>query len=117
MSRPRTQKERVLAALRREPLTQVDFLAPSTCDGGPPIIRLPARIDELRQDGHDIRIVGRRHSCGLYRLHESADSAPAESSPDPGMGTGRHEAPASEPMFDRSIGTPPPRSAVLGVDE
>ena len=46
-----TQTERVLAALEHAGqggLTQVDFLRFPTFDGGPPITRLAARIEELR---------------------------------------------------------------------
>ena len=70
-ARPRTQRERVLAALRRageRGLTQVDWLLHDVIDGGPPIVRLPARVDELRQAGHHIEHAGRRNRCVIYRL-------------------------------------------------
>jgi hypothetical protein len=53
-----TQVERVLSLLRERaagghPLNTVDLLAPTT-DGGKPILRLPARINELRGAGFAI---------------------------------------------------------------
>lgn len=49
-----TQTDRVYAALQRGPITSVDFQSP-TCDGGPPILRVAARINELRDRGCRIR--------------------------------------------------------------
>lgn len=66
-----TQKQRVLTALQRtgwQGITQVDFLAPHVIDGGKPVTRLAARILELREDGHAIRVVGERQECAVYQL-------------------------------------------------
>lgn len=52
-----TQTQRVLRALRAlgdHGVTSVDFLPP-TVDGGPPILRVAARIHELREDGFVIQ--------------------------------------------------------------
>jgi hypothetical protein len=43
-------------------------LLPDVIDGGPPIVRLPARVDELRAAGHHIEHAGRRNRCAIYRL-------------------------------------------------
>ena len=78
----RTQKERVLDALRthrRHGVTQVDFDLPVVIDGGPPIKRVAARVLELLNDGHRITDGGRRASCKIYLLKEEAPSAPAPS--------------------------------------
>ncbi len=56
MTPPVTQRERVLAALRPTP------------DGGPPITRLAARVQELRDAGHSIVSDERRDRCVTYRL-------------------------------------------------
>jgi hypothetical protein len=80
--RPRNQRERVLRALRSagdHGITQVDFLVPGTVDGGRPIVRLPARIDELRGGGHHIEHAGRRNRCVVYILAAPpAQAAPAQ---------------------------------------
>lgn len=65
--RPRTQRDRVLVALKRagrRGLTQIDFHAPHVVDGGTPITRLAPRIRELREQGYTI--VSRRDN-GLAR--------------------------------------------------
>lgn len=49
----RTEKERVLRALRLGPVKQADFLHP-TCDGGAPFLRVAARIYDLRKAGYEI---------------------------------------------------------------
>lgn len=50
-----TQCDRVLAYLEQYGyVNTVDFMAPEVCDGGLPIIRLAARIYDLRVQGHHI---------------------------------------------------------------
>jgi hypothetical protein len=52
-----TQNARVLAALWKAGpagVTTADFLAPAVIDGGKPIVRLPARVNDLREAGHVI---------------------------------------------------------------
>ena len=52
-----TQKERILNALRSagaRGISPVDFLAPDVCDGGKPILRVAARILDLKNEGHSI---------------------------------------------------------------
>lgn len=69
-----SQKDRVLAALRTNPrgITQVDFSLPFVIDGGNPITRVAARIEDLEKDGHRIVVAGeRRDKCVVYRLFES----------------------------------------------
>jgi hypothetical protein len=95
--RPKMQKARVLAALRRGRVSRTDFLAP-TIDGGDPILNFPARIAELVADGHDVRVVGKRSRCALYALKEP------ESTATPVAG------PASPPApFARPSASPPER--------
>lgn len=77
-----TQRERVLTALRHAGptgLTQVDWFAPNVCDHGPPITRLAARINELRDEGHTITSSGTRCGCAVYVLRESFSAGPGES--------------------------------------
>lgn len=45
-----TQKQRVLRQLETGSLVASDFMVP-TCDGGPPIMRVAARIHDLREEG------------------------------------------------------------------
>ena len=65
------QRNRVLAALTRagdKGLTRVDFALPDVIDGGEPIINIPARILELRNEGFRIVSGERRNRCVVYRL-------------------------------------------------
>jgi len=68
-----TQKQRVLRSLQASGVrgvTQADWTGcyRQTPDGGPPILRLPARIMELRQDGVLIVNGPTRDSCRVYHL-------------------------------------------------
>lgn len=76
----RSQNARVLRALRRGPVSLADFLPP-TADGGPSIVRLPARIHNLKALGHVIDSRERdEHGCAVYRLvrdaEQTSDSRP-----------------------------------------
>ena len=80
-----TQRERVLKAARSfRGITQVDFLLPNVVDGGEPITRLAARINELDSEGYGFECLGRRDRCKIWRLVSEPDSgggssrAPAE---------------------------------------
>lgn len=71
-----SQLQRVLDALRRageRGVVTVDFLAP-TIDGREPILRLPSRIDELRQRGHAIETVQKR-PVARYVLRRDAEAS------------------------------------------
>lgn len=72
---PRTQTDRVLASLRKAgPLgvTAADWMGPRTPDGGPPILRLAARIGELRGRGIPVVNAGVRDKCAVYVLPRPA---------------------------------------------
>lgn len=66
-----TDAQRVLALLRNayrdRGLAAPDVLS-TPIDGGKPILRLAARIKDLRNEGHEIETVGRRNRCAVYRL-------------------------------------------------
>lgn len=72
--RPGTQRSRVLAALRAHPagVNETAFAAPRVLDGGSPILRVAARIFELRSEGHDIRTARERNGTATYRLRVTA---------------------------------------------
>lgn len=94
-----SQRDRALAAMRRHgTVCAVDFMAP-TIDGGPPITRLAARIDELRAVGHVIVAAGWRHKTRVYRLEREA-TVPADIV----------DTPAADALFAETIGAPSPRS-------
>lgn len=97
-----TQRQRVLQALQRvgsRGLTQVDFLMPSVIDDGPPITRVGARIEELRNGGYRIENHGRRDKCVVYVLR--LDGQPHKPIPEP--------APPAEPhLFGNQ-----PRNAIF----
>lgn len=69
-----SDKTRVLAQLRRGPVTPVDFQAPAV-DGGKPILRVAARIGELRAEGHDITTVATK-PVAKYVLKTDAEAQP-----------------------------------------
>ena len=82
-----SQKTRVLRALQAvggKGICATDFLAPNVCDGEAPVTRLAARINELRDEGHEIIDAGIRDSCRVYRLvakREVPDPLPPLHSP------------------------------------
>lgn len=87
-----TQRERVLLALKRHPrVSVVDFLAPAVIDGLAPIVRLAARINELRDEGYAIEDAGRVNGCASYRLAPTTESA--------------EPVPASVHLFDPRAGS------------
>jgi hypothetical protein len=49
-------------------VTAADWSGPRTPDGGPPILRLAARVLELRGQGFPIVNVGKRDKCAVYVL-------------------------------------------------
>lgn len=76
-----TQKDRIERALRRtgqRGITQADFIGAVIVDGGAPITRVAARIDELKQSGLKITAFGHRDGgCVIYRLEEHIPPPPA----------------------------------------
>lgn len=92
-------------------ITRVDFLPP-TMDGGPPILNMPGRIYDLKQQEYDITTFGERDGCDVYLyarylasdlVAERQDDAGGAQNPDVRVIT----TPAS--LFD----VPPvPRSAI-----
>lgn len=79
-----TQRDRILTALQTagaRGITQVDFLRFPTVDGGPPITRVAARVEELRKQGHDISSSGTRDRCAIYRLRVVASDEPVRDQP------------------------------------
>jgi hypothetical protein len=105
LARRLTQKDRVLRALRTtrgRGVTAVDFLAPAVIDSGAPITRVAARIEELRKDGHNIQLAGRRDECVIYVLAPPAE--PWQPIPDDTVAE-----PVTE-LFDTTVGKPDPAS-------
>lgn len=78
----RTQRTRVLRALEHagsRGITSVDFQLPDVIDGGAPILRVAARIEELVDDGYRIVDHGKRDRCKVYALASTSE----EVSPEP----------------------------------
>ena len=69
-----TQNERVLRALRNHPagLCQGDFIQTPAIDGGHRLTRLAARIQDLKDAGHRIEVVGKRDRYAVYALTADA---------------------------------------------
>lgn len=71
------QRDRVLARLMGgHDVSPVDFQLPDVVDGGKPILRVAARILELREDGFQIDVIATRNQCAVYRLTASDVDAP-----------------------------------------
>lgn len=68
-----SQSRRVRRALERhaQGVCSVDFLLPNVIDGGLPITRLAARINDLRKAGVEIEVDGERHGCAVYKLAQT----------------------------------------------
>jgi len=90
-----SQRDRILRALRNagdRGVTQVDFLGFPAVDGGAPITRVAARIEELRKEGHPIVNVGTRDKCAIYRLATPTVAptpildGPGRAAPNPSVG-------------------------------
>lgn len=131
-----TQVDRVLRLLRqrgRDGVDPTDFAAPHVRDGGKPIMRLAARINDLRARGFVIT-TSRRGAVASYVL-VSGPALPEPAAPAPGLrplvpatnaSEGRattwpgrasgelvrpSEASAGR-LFDRDIGAAPPVNAI-----
>jgi hypothetical protein len=97
-----SQKERVLAQLRRGEITLADFDRETAVDGGARITRLAARIQDLKDDGYAIsrRMVKLGGTLvAEYRLYElpvadlsSPQQPPAPSTPPVARATTSHNA-------------------------
>lgn len=81
----RTQRDRVAdRLLSAGAVSTVDFLGPRVIDGGEPILRLPARVDELRQRGWTIRTERETNRTARYVLLSAPlAAAPAAVTADP----------------------------------
>ena len=89
-----TQRDRVLAALALGPVSPISFIRHPTVDGGPPILRVAARIHELRADGHEITETRAPDGTAVYTLASPRSSRAGNTAPppsDPGAG---------EPLFN-----------------
>jgi len=73
-----TAKQRILSRLQAGyDVSPVDYQAP-TIDGGKPILRVAARILDLRREGHAIEVVGTRNHCAVYRLASATLDLPGD---------------------------------------
>lgn len=89
-----TQRDRIRDALARGPVSPIDFLRHPTVDGGPPILRVAARVHELRQDGHQITETRAHDGTAVYHLAGPPSSRAGGNAPPP------HGTEAGEPLFD-----------------
>lgn len=93
-----TQRDRILAALRRGPVNTVAFCQAPVIDGGKPILRIAARIFDLQQQGYLITTRRRSNATVDYVLvggversdsepQETVEAYPVEPAPDIGPST------------------------------
>lgn len=108
-----TQRERVLRALQTagpRGVTQVDFLRFPTVDGGPPITRLAARIQELKDAGHRIGSSATRDKCAVYVWTDWArrgDSSTLPAAPTSTAAVNPAEDGAAGTLFNPALGSSP----------
>ncbi len=73
-----TQVERVIEAARSfRGVCQVDFLLPDVCDGGGPITRVGARIQDAEDRGYVFETIGWRDKTKVFRLLSEPEAAPS----------------------------------------
>lgn len=112
MTRPRSQTTRVLDALRYRGgrgITAADFALPDVIDGGQPIMRLAARVHELRSQGYRINDGGRKGPLEIYVL---AADTPSNGPAAPDLGPVPPPLDPSPRLFD-----PPPPVGRSAYDE
>ena len=69
-----TDRLRILAALEQGTVSPVDFAAPNVIDGGKPVMRVAARVKELRDAGYTIRSSRAANGIALYTLEATPES-------------------------------------------
>lgn len=74
----RSRLPRALLAAGPRGVATTDFLAPNVIDGGLPILRVPSRVDELRQRGHLIETTRASNRTAVYVLRGPAVSSAPE---------------------------------------
>lgn len=103
-----SQNDRVLAALRNGPVSPISFAAPNVIDGGPPVMRVAARIKDLRDAGHLIRQhTAKDNRTAIYTLTREAEQSihPADSTkPDVGRPHASMDVLLDPPVDWRSLG-------------
>lgn len=86
MRQSKSQKARVLDLLReRGPagISALDFIRQPTADGGKPVLRLAARLWDLRMDGHEIRSISRSTVERYVLVCEAGQRGGSEAPPEP----------------------------------
>lgn len=64
-----TDNVRILKALRAGPVRTTDWAdRGSVPDGGKPILRVAARINDLRKAGWPIERTGKHNACAVYEM-------------------------------------------------
>ncbi len=93
-----TQVNRVLAALQHGPVLSTDFLRPA--DGGDPIIRVAARILELREQGYEIVADRMDNRVARYTLVSAPESTAKSMPPRPSAVEGHRTDSSAGLLFD-----------------
>lgn len=95
-----TQVERVRRALERGPVNVTDFAAPNVIDGGKPIMRMAARVQELRDQGYAITTRRLSNGTAQYELQLAARATEAH--------TQIEERPTADGNTDDALSCPVP---------
>jgi Helix-turn-helix domain len=102
-----TQTARILRALRSGPVSCTDFQAP-TCDGGFPVLRVAARIADLKDAGYGIDSRLARNGTAIYTLTldvgRDINEQPGQRAPDrPGTDASVDVPPDAGGLFDAGV--------------
>lgn len=94
-----TDKQRILRfALERgdQGFTAVDFQLPHVADGGKPILRVAARVKDLRDEGFVFHDGGTRNRCKVYILDRQSLADATKPAPTSGPPVGADRPSSAE---------------------
>lgn len=113
-----SQCSRILAALENGPVSPIDFAAPDVIDGGAPIMRVAARIQDLRDQGLEIATATAANGTAIYTITQGTDqgSSTAAESASSSVASPNRAALVSAPTNDSGGAPPPPESALFEVE-
>jgi hypothetical protein len=70
-----TDRDRILLRMYRiGSVSPIDFAAPDVCDDGKPIMRVAARIKDLRDRGYTIRSSRAANGTAIYRMESQPEN-------------------------------------------
>lgn len=114
------QVDRILLALRSGPVSPIDFAAPNVIDGGLPVMRVAARVQDLRDRGYEISTMTAANGTAVYTLTGDVDLGDAATAAEPVSSSAASPtavAQVSAPTHDSGGAPSPPESALFDTTE